>query len=263
MSHRLARLLAPLGAATLLLATNATAAAAQFTRTGASVSTKCGTGIAKCDNNWSVTWRGFGAGALGVSGTLAKAAIVTTIPTPVWAPNVAGQQQWIGVSSNADVATVHTGDNASRYHYFFSTLISAPISSFDFGMGWDNRLLGVYTGNLTINSNGTYSGGTSILDVTSYAGKSGFCRDGDGVLPTSNAPSKCLVPIDINGANVAVGARLTFVIEGDGETDGLLVGSPTAPITATPEPATLALLGTGLLGLGGFALRKRSKRSKR
>jgi hypothetical protein len=53
---------------------------------------------------------------------------------------------------------------------------------------------------------------------------------------------------------------LTFVVEGDGTTDGLLVGTAAGaneppvivvPPTTVPEPATMALMLTGLVALGG------------
>jgi hypothetical protein len=53
---------------------------------------------------------------------------------------------------------------------------------------------------------------------------------------------------------------LDFFVEGNGQTDGLELRTiEVAAVTATPEPATLALLGTGLLGIIGFSRRARTR----
>jgi hypothetical protein len=89
-------------------------AGAQLHRTGES--TVACPYVGGCDANWSVSWIGLPGGmASGVTGSLANAAIVTTIPSPPWAPNLPGVQQWIGIANDAIASTPHAGDNASTY----------------------------------------------------------------------------------------------------------------------------------------------------
>jgi hypothetical protein len=225
---------------------------AQFVRSGGQTTTTCAPGVAICDLNWSVQWFNLSGGA---GGSFAKAPIVTSIPAPPWAPNIAGEQQWIGAANNGTVG--------GPTRYYFQTTFSAPVSGVvSFGLGWDNRLVGAFVGG-SIDPSGIFIGGLSLLGETSPSnpydgGKAGFCRDSDGVFPSGAWPN-CVLNVAI-AVNADQSNTLTFVVEGDGTTDGLLVGTAAGaneppvivvPPTTVPEPATMALMLTGLVALGG------------
>ena len=225
---------------------------AQFVRSGGETTTTCAPGVALCDLNWSVQWFNLAGGP---GGSFANAPIVTSIPSPPWAPNVPGQQQWIGAANNGTV-----GGGATRYYYqtTFTAAVSGVVS---FGLGWDNRLVGAFVGG-SIDPSGIFLGGLSLLGTTSPSnpydgGKAGFCRDGDGVFPGSAWPD-CVLNVAIF-VNANQQNTLTFVVEGDGVTDGLLVGTAAGaneppvievPPTTVPEPATMGLMFVGLVALG-------------
>ena len=107
-------------------------------------------------------------------------------------------------------------------------------------LGWDNKLVGIFQNDVLLF-------GPSNL--------SGFCRDGDGVFPSSAFPN-CTENINLN---LSAAYPLVFKLLGDGTTDGLFVGFDAldVPKDVTPEPGTMTLLATGLVGLVGAGLRRR------
>ena len=218
----------PFVIALALVSSTAATASAQLQRSGAQT-VNCAYGVGACDLNWSVRWYGLGPnGTTGITGNLTNAALVTSPPVNPWASNITSIQQWIGVAPSANVPTNRTGDNTGNYRYFFQTAFTA--------------------------SNAT--GATSLVNTALYTGKSGFCRDGDGVFTSAQFyTSSCLVDI-AQSVNVGSNTQLTFIIEGDGSTDGLMVGRSTVP-----EPGTYLLLAAGLAGIVAVARRKRTKAS--
>lgn len=223
-----------IGSVALLLATTS-AASAQWANTGST--------IAANDPVWSVRWRGIN-GATVTPGFIANAATMTSIPS-VWNPNLA-DTRWIGATPSGSVS-VSGGSGTARVEYLFQTTFTASTNTVAGKLGWDNLFMGAFLGG-TIDASGVLVGGTRVLDAfvaSPGQGLFGFCRDGDGFLAGSSYPN-CTMPFLIQGLTIGQSTTITFVLNGDGGTDGLFLTGATAIV---PEPATAGLLVTGLLGL--------------
>ena len=199
-----------------------------------------GTGGGASDPNWTASWTELLGGSS--SGSLLNAYIPTSIPSAPWQPNTGliGGPNWISAWSNASATGYRTGDNASNYAYTFTTDVAAS-GLYSLSLGWDNKLVGIFQNNVLLY-------GPSDL--------SAFCRDGDGVFPSSAFPN-CTENVELN---LSAANPLVFKLLGDGTTDGLFVGVDAldVPKDVTPEPGTMTLLATGLVGLIGAGMRRRA-----
>lgn len=207
-------------------------------------------GIVLCDARWAVFFAGINNSGMTDANQGRDFATVTQNNPSVWAPNTP-TASWIGVNSEASL-TGGTGTGAPRVRYFFVQDFFSTTDVISFNLGWDNIFKGIFvnaysfdgTQNAAGTSGYTYRDGTFFSAAALAAGGTGFSGNQF---------------ITLSGLNVGQMNRIIIEVEGDGTTDALFLANATQVV---PEPATMTLLGSGLLAMGGAYRRRRQQQQQ-
>lgn len=190
---------------------------------GAAQTTPANTGasaniVAGRDTRWEFSTDG---------GTTWQFAFQVQNPPSVWEPGTPAYS-WIAYTANG---------SQGGGSYLFRTLFvltpeEAASASLSFQCAVDNFSL---------------PPGPFSLNLGTYGGECGSQVNNFDFGPTQSISSGF-----VTGSN-----ELRFSVNGDNTTDGLVVGNMMLATSAVPEPASIVLLATGLIGVAGIVSRRR------
>lgn len=194
-----------------------------------------------CDARWSVFYGEInGSGAVGPNQYRQFATGVDPRPG-VWAPNTL-DAMWIGVRSSA---TLDNGDASGnpRVRYFFGQTFFSATDVVSFNLGWDNIFKGIY-----VNAASGPNDVPMVINDGTFFSAASLSASGNGF--------SGMQFITLSGLNAGQTNTIWLEVEGDGTTDALFLANATQVV---PEPATMTLLGSGLLAIGGAYRRRRKQ----